>query len=125
MNHREPFPRPASGRDYARLGIAVVVLALAADRPVLAADPQADAVQSEAPQEIEVTGERAGPRLWRITKADHVLWLLGTLDPLPRKMVWKSREVEAVLGEVQEVIPTNPAVSVGANPFTWVRLYFQ
>jgi uncharacterized protein YbaP (TraB family) len=54
-----------------------------------------------------------------------VLWLLGTLDPLPRKMVWKSHEVESVLGEVQEVIPTNPAVSVHANPFTWVRLYFQ
>jgi uncharacterized protein YbaP (TraB family) len=40
-------------------------------------------------------------------------------------MVWKSREVESVLGEVQEVIPTNPSVSVHANPFTWVRLYFQ
>jgi len=49
----------------------------------------------------------------------------GTLDPLPRKMIWKSREVESVLGEVQEVIPTNPSVSVHANPFTWIRLYFQ
>jgi uncharacterized protein YbaP (TraB family) len=40
-------------------------------------------------------------------------------------MIWKSKEVESVLGEVQAVIPTNPAVSVHANPFTWVRLYFQ
>ncbi|HEV2703781.1 MAG TPA: TraB/GumN family protein, partial [Steroidobacteraceae bacterium] len=65
------------------------------------------------------------PRLWRVSRGDHVLWLLGTLDPLPRKMIWKSREVESVLGEVQAVIPTNPSVSVHANPFTWVRLYFQ
>ncbi len=40
-------------------------------------------------------------------------------------MIWRSKEVESVLGEVQAVIPTNPAVSVHANPFTWVRLYFQ
>jgi uncharacterized protein YbaP (TraB family) len=77
------------------------------------------------PQEVEVTGERPGPRLWRVSRGEHVIWLLGTLDPLPRKMLWRSKEVESVLGEVQAVIPTNPAVSVHANPFTWVRLYFQ
>ena len=91
----------------------------------VAATPATATLQSEAVQEVEVTGERAGPRLWRVAKGDHVLWLLGTLDPLPRRMVWKSHEVESVLGEVQEVIPTNPSVSVHANPFTWVRLYFQ
>lgn len=125
MKHPEPFPHPASHREYACLGIAIAVLALAGVRTALGAGPPADTPQSETPQEVEVTGERAGPRLWRVTKGDHVLWLLGTLDPLPRKMVWKSREVESVLGEVQEVIPTNPSVSVHANPFTWVRLYFQ
>ena len=88
--------------------------------PTNSADPS-----SLAPQEVEVTGERPGPRLWRVSRGDHVIWLLGTLDPLPRKMIWRSKEVEAVLGEVQAVIPTNPAVSVHANPFTWVRLYFQ
>lgn len=125
MQHPELFPRPATDRKYACLAVALVVLAMGADRRAFAAGPIAPAAQSEAIQEVEVTGERAGPRLWRVSKGDHVLWLLGTLDPLPRKMTWKSREVESVLGEVQEVIPTNPAVSVHANPFTWVRLYFQ
>jgi hypothetical protein len=45
------------------------------------------AEQSLPPQEVEVTGERPGPRLWRVSKADHVIWLLGTLDPLPRRML--------------------------------------
>jgi uncharacterized protein YbaP (TraB family) len=125
MKHPESFPQPVPHREYACLGIAIAVLSLGAGRMAIAAGPPADAAQSEATQEVEVTGERAGPRLWRVTKGDHVLWLLGTLDPLPRKMTWKSREVESVLGEVQEVIPTNPSVSVHANPFTWVRLYFQ
>jgi uncharacterized protein YbaP (TraB family) len=84
-----------------------------------------DAAQAEALQEVEVSGESPGPRLWRVSKGDHEIWLLGTLDPLPRKMIWRSKEVESVLGEVQAVIPTNPSVSVHANPFTWVRLYFQ
>ncbi|HEX3835889.1 MAG TPA: TraB/GumN family protein [Steroidobacteraceae bacterium] len=107
------------------MAITLVLLAFGAGRGVAAATAAAPPVQSEAIQEVEVTGERAGPRLWRVAKGDHVLWLLGTLDPLPRKMIWKSHEVESVLGEVQEVIPTNPSVSVHANPFTWIRLYFQ
>jgi uncharacterized protein YbaP (TraB family) len=125
MKHPEPSSHLTSGRKYTCLAIALVVLVFGGDRGAVAAGPATDAVPSEAVQEVEVTGERAGPRLWRIAKGDHVLWLLGTLDPLPRKMIWKSREVESVLGEVQEVIPTNPSVSVHANPFTWIRLYFQ
>jgi uncharacterized protein YbaP (TraB family) len=112
----------------ATLGVAATaVLACRVDAAPFPSPPPAVSLPdaSQAPQEVEVTGERPGPRLWRVSRGDHVLWLLGTLDPLPRRMTWKSREVEAVLGEVQAVIPTNPAVSVHANPFTWVRLYFQ
>lgn len=126
MKQLEPFLRPVSGREYARLGAALVALTFGGiGRPAMAAGPVVEAPQSEALQEIEVSGEHPGPRLWRVSKGDHVLWLLGTLDPLPRKMIWKSKEVESVLGEVQAVIPTNPSVNVHANPFTWVRLYFQ
>jgi uncharacterized protein YbaP (TraB family) len=125
MTHPELPSHPVPGPEYACVAIAVVLLALGVDRRGMAATTAAPQVQSEAIQEVEVTGERAGPRLWRVAKGDHVLWLLGTLDPLPRKMIWKSREVESVLGEVQEVVPTNPRVSVHANPFTWIRLYFQ
>ena len=48
-------------------------------------------------EEIEVTGERPGPRMWRVSNGDHVVWLLGTLEPLPKRMDWRSNEVEAVL----------------------------
>jgi uncharacterized protein YbaP (TraB family) len=107
-------------RPFLLLAGAMTALSGAVAAPYPSPDPS-----SLPPQEVEVTGERPGPRLWRVAKGDHVLWLLGTLDPLPRRMVWRSKEVESVLGEVQAVIPTNPAVSVHANPFTWVGLYFQ
>jgi uncharacterized protein YbaP (TraB family) len=131
MRPPEPFSRPIPPWEYACAGIALAVLALGGGRmaaaagPVAAPPPAPQVAPPEVIQEVEVTGEQPGPRLWRVSKGDHVLWLLGTLEPLPRKMIWKSREVESVLGEVQEVIPTNPSVSVHANPFTWVRLYFQ
>ncbi len=129
MSHPESIAHPIPARDYAWVWMALVLLALSGSRSAAAvgpvAPPAAQAAAPEAIQEVEVTGEQPGPRLWRVSRGDHVLWLLGTLDPLPRKMIWKSREVESVLGEVQAVIPTNPSVSVSANPFTWVRLYFQ
>jgi uncharacterized protein YbaP (TraB family) len=117
-------------RQFILLAGAMALLSGAIAAPYTApgpATPPANTAESSAlpPQEVEVTGERPGPRLWRVSKGEHVIWLLGTLDPLPRKMIWRSKEVESVLGEVQAVIPTNPAVSVHANPFTWVRLYFQ
>ena len=55
-----------------------------------------------------VTGEFPGPGMWQITRPDdapgHVLWIVGDPPPLPRKMKWKSRDVEAVLLRSQEVL---------------------
>jgi uncharacterized protein YbaP (TraB family) len=70
-------------------------------------------------EEILVVGERPGPRLWKISWADHVLWILGTLGPLPKQMAWRSSEVEAVIGDSSEVLgPFSVALSVEqADPF--------
>jgi uncharacterized protein YbaP (TraB family) len=63
--------------------------------------------------------------LWRISKAVHVLWLLGTPDVLPKDMSWDSREVETVLGEAQEVIAGRTSFSPAGGRFGRLRLYFQ
>jgi uncharacterized protein YbaP (TraB family) len=87
---------------------------------------EANNVAAEAPpEEITVVGEHAGPRLWKVHKGDHVLWILGTVSPLPRKMIWQSDGVEEVLRQTQEVVPAWPSVGIGANPFTAIRLYIQ
>lgn len=60
------------------------------------------------PEEVVVTGEYPGPGLWKVTRsddpADHTLWILGDPPPLPKKMKWKSSDVEAVLMRSQEVL---------------------
>jgi uncharacterized protein YbaP (TraB family) len=74
--------------------------------------------------EVVIEGKHEGPRMWRVAKGDHVMWILGTISPLPRKMTWQSDSVETVLAETQEVLPAWPSTGVGANPFTALRLYF-
>jgi uncharacterized protein YbaP (TraB family) len=87
--------------------------------------PPAPAAGDQPVQEVEVTGERPGPSLWRVSKGDHVAWLLGTLDPLPKKMIWRSREVESVISQAQEVVASRPSVSADVGPIGAIRLYLQ
>ena len=88
------------------------------------AQAPATPITTDSPmQEIVVVGEHEGPRMWRVTSGDHVLWILGTISPLPKRMIWDSRSVEELLQHTDEVLPAWPSIGVGANPFTALRLY--
>jgi hypothetical protein len=72
----------------------------------------ADAItQNSAPEqlpEVLVIGEQPGPGLWKISKTiddkEHVLWIVGAYTPLPTKMTWHSKEIEAILAESQRLV---------------------
>ena len=90
--------------------------------------PAADTADTQPMEEVVVTGEHEGPRLWKVQKpgqGGHVLWILGTVTPLPKKMIWQSDAVEAVVEQSQEVVPAWPAFGIGANPFTALRVWMQ
>jgi hypothetical protein len=85
--------------------------------PVCAAEAEgASAVapvpSSDAPatviEEVLVTGVQPGPGLWRVirTKDDgeHVLWIMGEYSTLPKKMEWRSTELEAAIAGSQELL---------------------
>lgn len=55
-------------------------------------------------EEVLVTGERPGPGMWRVSKGAHDLWILATLQPLPKNMTWRSQAVEQRIARSQEVI---------------------
>jgi len=59
-------------------------------------------------EEVLVTGEYPGPGMWKVTRLDdpagHTLWILGTPPPLPKKLKWKSRDVEAIVVSSQQVL---------------------
>jgi hypothetical protein len=60
-----------------------------------AAEPPGAVAPGAALEEVMVTGERPGPGMWRVSKGDHDLWILATLEPLPKNMIWRSQQVEA------------------------------
>src|SRR3546814_12295756 len=53
---------------------------------------------------VVVSGVLPGPRMWRVSKGDNDLYILGTLSPLPKRMEWMSREVEDTIARSQAVI---------------------
>jgi len=65
-------------------------------------------------QGVSVSGVQPGPGLWKVSKGDHVLWVLGTLDLLPKHMDWQARDVLAAIAESQQVLD-RPQVKLDAK----------
>jgi len=88
---------------------------------LLAASVRAD----EPIEEVLVTGQQPGPGLWKLTRPGdvdgHVLWILGNYSPLPKKMQWRSHEVEAVLAHSQELLST-PGIDAKVGPLGGITL---
>jgi hypothetical protein len=70
----------------------------------LLAGPGFPAQPDELLDTVLVTGEQPGPGLWKVSKGEHVMWVLATYGSLPRDMTWRSRQVEARIAESQEVL---------------------
>lgn len=116
-------------------GIAAAVALLCLATPQVAAARSETAsrngtpAQSEAPAQVAapvqvvISGRYRGPKLWRVSKDGHALWILGTVSPLPKRMVWQTADIQRLLRESQEVIPAWPSVGIGFHPFTAVHLY--
>lgn len=63
---------------------------------------------------VVVSGEQPGPGLWRVSKDDHVLWVLGVLSPVPKAIQWQTAEVAQRIGESRQVLDM-PSAAFDAN----------
>lgn len=74
-------------------------------------------------QAVTVTGVQPGPGLWKVSKGDHVMWVLGTVTPLPKDMEWRSSQVEQTIAHSQELLESPTAeVKVDASFISKVML---
>jgi hypothetical protein len=91
-----------------RLSYAIILFALCGLAPVaaqsVAGSTASPPVQVADLPAVVVSGVQPGPGLWKVSKGDHVMWVLGTLSPLPQGMQWQSHEVEQVISESQQVL---------------------
>lgn len=76
----------------------------AQDAPTPPAPPSSTPAQAIQLQTVTVRGEQPGPALWEVRKADHVLWIVGTLAPLPRHAQWQWPQLEHVLERSSELL---------------------
>jgi uncharacterized protein YbaP (TraB family) len=118
--------RPVTeARGSAQAAVACLLALCLRGEPLAAQTPTADSAAPTPLVEIVVEGQHEGPRLWMVRKGTHTLWILGTISPLPKKLVWQPDAVREVLKQVQEVVPAWPTYGIGANPLTAVRVYIE
>ena len=82
--------------------LAFVLLAFASIVPARAEPPPRN--ETTTLDTVVVSGAQPGPGFWKATKGDHVLWILGTISPLPKRMDWESSDVEATIAGSQELL---------------------
>jgi uncharacterized protein YbaP (TraB family) len=108
-----PFPWESCLRNrLAVLWIPLSLLAVAASA----------ANATQALDGIEVA-DQPGPKMWRVSRDEHELWIIGTVAPTPVDLKWNSREVQAVVRESDEVLAyVNYGIHLGVrNAFTVMR----
>ena len=102
-------------------------LLLAASAAVPAATAQQNDESKPTPvdlvkDEILVLGELPGPPLWKVTKDDHVLWILGTPELVPDDLLWQSNSVEHALAQSSEYLAPATAGFRMSNPLKAKRM---
>ena len=50
---------------------------------------------------VVVSGLQPGPRLWKVSRDGRVMWVLGTMSPLPKGLDWAPGETAARLREAR------------------------
>jgi uncharacterized protein YbaP (TraB family) len=64
-------------------------------------------------QELDVVKRLPGPALWRVTRGESEVIILGSLQPLPHLLVWDTTRVTNALdGATALLLPPQPKVSV-------------
>ena len=67
------------------------------------ATPTDDAQRPEL-EEVLVRGELPGPAMWKVSRDDHTLWIMGTISPMPRRMIWRQQQAEDVIRASGEIL---------------------
>jgi len=94
----------------------LIALALAIALPALASPPlpAAAAPPLATLETVVVTGIQPGPGLWQIRKGENTLWVMATLSPLPKRIHWEPRELDALVARADRVLGL-PGVGVDAD----------
>ncbi len=91
------------------IGAVVTLTAHAQAALTTGTTPAAATLTAPAPattvlETVLVSGEQPGPGMWKVSKGDNVLWIVGIQTPIPKNMTWRAKKVEATVAKSQEII---------------------
>ncbi len=75
-------------------------------------------------QAVTVRGEQPGPALWEVRRGNHILWIVGTLAPLPKHAEWQWAKLEQALSRASELLEA-PSARLKMPPSLYARLALQ
>lgn len=75
-------------------------------------------------EQMLVSGEQPGPGMWKVSKGDNTLWIIGTQTPVPEKMKWRAKGLEAIVAQSQEIL-TEPSASVSVKQIGYFTALFM
>lgn len=75
-------------------------------------EPAEEAQVQELPEREDVTvletvvvsGIAPGPGLWKVRHGDHTMWILGTLQPVAKRMQWETSGVERIIASADVIL---------------------
>ena len=86
----------------------VLVLGLLLSAEAISAHRPNELRAESSAEEIRVDGEYPGPAMWRVARPQdpeaHVMWVVADIALLPRKMKWKSVDIENAVRNADEVL---------------------
>ncbi len=72
---------------------------------------------------LVVSGKMPGPGMWKVSRDGHTMWILGTVQPIPRRLEWESEEVaERILAAEKVLMPANVKMDLGIGKFRQLLL---
>ncbi len=107
------------------IGLFATTIVFAQPAPMTNAAPVAATSTAPSPatailETVLVSGEQPGPGMWKVSKGDNVLWIVGIQTPMPKNMTWRAKKVEATVAKSQEIIG-QPGVTVSMKQIGYFR----
>lgn len=91
---------------------------VASPEPEVIEDAMASTDDVQVLEVMVVSGAQPGPGMWKVSKGENVLWIMGMQSPLPKKMEWVSRKVEQTIAQSDEILfETSVKVSTDRGMF--------
>jgi hypothetical protein len=75
-------------------------------------------MSAPAAETVVVIARHSGPALWRVSRGNSEVWILGSVAPMPRDLQWDTRDIGTLL-QGARVLLLPPRAEIGLFEGLW------